>query len=135
MIKIKSISLGFACSLLVSTSAFAGLPTIDFGNIAGTVGIVTQGSTSIQQGISIITNGADLNSIIGDSAGSLMKFLPGGLGGEGGDGQSLKDALKRINDGVSSFNKVQEEIKGKKEEYQALMDSVASKKGKIFRSL
>ena len=128
MIKIKSISLGFACSLLVSTSAFAGLPTIDFGNIAGTVGIVTQGSTSIQQGISIITNGADLNSIIGDSAGSLMKFLPGGLGGEGGDGQSLKDALKRINDGVSSFNKVQEEIKGKKEEYQALMDSVGIKK-------
>ena len=130
MIKIKSISLGFACSLLVSTSAFAGLPTVDFGNIAGTVGIVTHGSTGIQQGVSIITNGAELNSIIGDSAGSLMKFLPGGLGGEGGDDQSLKDALKRINDGVSSFNKVQEEMKGKKEEYQALMDSVASKKGK-----
>lgn len=128
MIKIKSISLGFACSLLVSTSAFAGLPTVDFGNIAGTVGIVTHGSTGIQQGVSIITNGAELNSIIGDSAGSLMKFLPGGLGGEGGDDQSLKDALKRINDGVSSFNKVQEGLKKDREEYQALMDTVNAKK-------
>lgn len=130
MIKIKSISLGFACALSVSTSAFAGLPTVDFGNIAGTVGIVTQGSTSIQQGISIITNGADLNSIIGDSAGSLMKFLPGGLGGEGGDDQSLKDAFKRINDGVSSFNKVQEGLKKDREGYQALLDAIDDKKKK-----
>ena len=127
MIKIKSISLGFSCALLVSTSAFAGLPTIDFGNIAGTVGIVTQGSTSIQQGIGIITNGADLNSIIGDSAGSLGKFLGGALGGGDKDKMSFQDALKRINDGVSSFNKVKEDIKQKKEEYQALMDKVGAK--------
>lgn len=132
MIKIKSISLGFACSLLVSTSAFAGLPTVDFGNIAGTVGIVTQGSTSIQQGISVITNGADLNSIIGDSAGSLGKFLKGAMDAMGGDGEgglSFQDALKRINDGVSSFNKAKEEVKKKKEEYQALMDTVSTKRG------
>ena len=54
MIKIKSISLGFVCSVLAVSTALAGLPTIDAGNIAGTVGIVTQGSTSIQQGIGII---------------------------------------------------------------------------------
>ncbi|MBQ8785168.1 MAG: hypothetical protein IJZ59_03890 [Alphaproteobacteria bacterium] len=128
MIKIKSISLGFVCSVLAVSTALAGLPTIDAGNIAGTVGIVTQGSTSIQQGIGIITNGADLNSIIGDSAGSLGKFLPGGLGGGDKDGLSFQDALKRINEGVSAFNKAQEDVKKKKEEYQALMDAVNPKK-------
>ena len=59
IMKVKSLLLALVMPILFSTSAFAGLPTVDFGNIAGTVGIVTQGSTSIQQGIKIITNGGE----------------------------------------------------------------------------
>ena len=106
---------------------------MDAGNIAGTVGIVAQGQTGIQQGIETIANGSNLNAIVGDSAGTLAKFT----GKLGIDPEKAKKALetaqnaqKRISEGMETYNKYQGEIAKRQEEYQALMDMVNSKVGK-----
>ena len=135
MIKNKYFYMVLACVATVvgAFPAFAGLPTMDAGNIAGTVGIVAQGQTGIQQGIETIANGSNLNAIVGDSAGTLAKFT----GKLGIDPEKAKKALetaqnaqKRISEGMETYNKYQGEIAKRQEEYQALMDMVNSKVGK-----
>lgn len=135
MIKNKYFYMVWACVATVvgAFPAFAGLPTMDAGNIAGTVGIVAQGQTGIQQGIETIANGSNLNAIVGDSAGTLAKFT----GKLGIDPEKAKKALetaqnaqKRISEGMETYNKYQGEIAKRQEEYQALMDMVNSKVGK-----
>lgn len=135
MIKNKYFYMVLACVATVvgAFPAFAGLPTMDAGNIAGTVGIVAQGQTGIQQGIETIANGSNLNAIVGDSAGTLSKFT----GKLGIDPEKAKKALetaqnaqKRISEGMETYNKYQGEIAKRQEEYQALMDMVNSKVGK-----
>lgn len=134
MIKNKYFYMVWACVATVvgAFPAFAGLPTMDAGNIAGTIGIVAQGQTGIQQGIETIANGSNLNAIVGDSAGTLSKFT----GKLGIDPEKAKKALetaqnaqKRISEGMETYNKYQGEIAKRKEEYQALMDMVNSKIG------
>lgn len=135
MIKNKYFYMVLACVATVvgAFPAFAGLPTMDAGNIAGTIGIVAQGQTGIQQGIETIANGSNLNAIVGDSAGTLSKFT----GKLGIDPEKAKKALetaqnaqKRISEGMETYNKYQGEIAKRQEEYQALMDMVNSKVGK-----
>lgn len=135
MIKNKYFYMVLACVATVvgAFPAFAGLPTMDAGNIAGTVGIVAQGQTGIQQGIETIANGSNLNAIVGDSAGTLAKFT----GKLGIDPEKAKKALetaqnaqRRISEGMETYNKYQGEIAKRQEEYQALMDMVNSKVGK-----
>lgn len=134
MIKNKYFYMVLACVATVvgAFPAFAGLPTMDAGNIAGTIGIVAQGQTGIQQGIETIANGSNLNAIVGDSAGTLSKFT----GKLGIDPEKAKKALetaqnaqKRISEGMETYNKYQGEIAKRQEEYQALMDMVNSKIG------
>lgn len=129
MIKNRFIRVVLACAVVGASPAFAGLPTIDAGNIAGTIGIVTQGATGIQQGIETIANGSNLNSIIGDAAGTLAKFnekygddIKKGI-------QAAQDAQKRISEGVEAYNKYQGEIAARKAEYDALMETVSSYTG------
>ncbi len=131
MKKNKSIRVALACAAFITGAfpAFAGLPTIDAGNIAGTIGIVTQGATGIQQGIETIANGSNLNSIIGDAAGTLARFnekygadLEKGI-------KAAQDAQKRITEGVDAYNKYQSEIAARKAEYDALMETVSSYTG------
>lgn len=131
MIKNRSIRVVLACAVAAAgaSPAFAGLPTIDAGNIAGTIGIVTQGATGIQQGIETIANGSNLNSIIGDAAGTLAKFnekygddIKNGI-------KAAEDAQKRLTEGVEAYNKYQGEIAARKAEYDALMETVSSYTG------
>lgn len=131
MIKNKSVCAVLACAAVTvgAFPAFAGLPTIDAGNIAGTIGIVTQGATGIQQGIETIANGSNLNAIIGDAAGTLAKFnekygddIQKGI-------KAAQDAQKRISEGLETYNKYQSEIAARKAEYDALMETVSGYTG------
>lgn len=131
MIKNRSIRVVLACAVAAAgaSSAFAGLPTMDPGNIAGTIGIVTQGATGIQQGIETIANGSNLNSIIGDAAGTLAKFNEK-YGDDIEKGRkAAEDTQKRLTEGVETYNKYQGEIAARKAEYDALMETVSSYTG------
>lgn len=131
MLKSKSICMVLACSFVTvcAFSASAGLPTMDPGNIAGTIGIVSEGAQGLAQGVKNIANGSMLNAVLGDSAGSLMKFVKNASSEIQKGVKAAQDAQKRISDGVNTYNKYKNEIESRKAEYQAMLDTVKSKVG------
>ena len=105
-------------------TAQAQLPTVDFGNLAGTIGIVTQGITNVQQGIEVITNGSNLNAIIGDAVGTISKFASTIKGYVQDVQQAIEKAKQRIEEGKELYNKYKGEIEERKAKYQALLASI-----------
>lgn len=105
-------------------TAQAQLPTVDFGNLAGTIGIVTQGITNVQQGIEVITNGSNLNAIIGDAVGTISKFASTVKGYVQDAQQAIEKAKQRIAEGKELYNKYKNEIEDRKAKYQQLLASI-----------
>lgn len=104
--------------------AKAQIPTTDFGNLAGTIGIVTQGITNVQQGVDSIKNASKFLAVVGDSVGTITKFADK-IKGYVGDAQAaIEKAKKRISEGMELYNKYKGEIEDRKAKYQALLASV-----------
>ncbi len=128
MVNIKRIGtgiLGAGAGLLVVMEAQAGLPTFDAANIAGTIGIVKNGSENIK-GIGDITNKVgELNTIVGDAAASVSKFQAD-YGDEINKGIELaKKAMARKAEAEAAKAAHDAEVQAQKEAYQAAMDTVA----------
>lgn len=125
MTKRSGITVIIGTWLLFNThTAQAQLPTVDFGNLAGTIGIVTQGITNVQQGIEVITNGSNLNAIIGDAVGTISKFASTIKGYVQDAQQAIEKAKQRIAEGKELYNKYKNEIEERKNKYQQLLASI-----------
>ena len=108
--------------------AKAQLPTVDFGNLAGTIGIVTQGITNVQQGIDSIKNASNFLSVVGDAVGTISKFASK-IKGYVQDAQAaIEKAKQRISEGVELYNKYKGEIEDRKAKYQELLASIPNYK-------
>ena len=125
MTKKSGITVIIGTWLLFNThTAQAQLPTVDFGNLAGTIGIVTQGITNVQQGIEVITNGSNLNAIIGDAVGTISKFASTIKGYVQDVQDAIEKAKQRIAEGQELYNKYKNEIEERKAKYQQLLASI-----------
>ena len=125
MTKKSSIAIIIGMLMLFNNhSAKAQLPTVDFGNIAGTIGIVTQGITNVKQGLEVITNGSNLNAIIGDAVGTISKFASTIKGYVQDAQQAIEKAKQRIAEGKELYEKYKNEIEERKAKYQALLQSI-----------
>ncbi|MBO7556302.1 MAG: hypothetical protein J6T72_02765 [Alphaproteobacteria bacterium] len=122
----KGIITIIVCAMFVFNAnvAKAQIPTVDFGNIAGTIGIVTQGITNVQQGIDSIKNASKFLAIVGDSVGTITKFADK-IKGYVADAQAaIEKAKQRISEGMELYNKYKGEIEDRKAKYQALLASI-----------
>ena len=129
MKNIKFITMVSACAAILMTSSPAkALITMDPGNIAGTIGIVINGATGVMQSVEIITNGSLLNSVIGDAAGTLRKFVDTFGANVQKALQMAQEAQARIQEGQAQYNKYKSEIEARKARYQALLDQLNIKK-------
>lgn len=125
MTKKSGIAVIIGTWLLFNTNtAQAQLPTVDFGNLAGTIGIVTQGITSVQQGIQVITNASKAIAIIGDAVGTISKFASTIKGYVQDVQQTIERAKQRIEEGRNLYNKYKDEIEARKAKYQELLESI-----------
>lgn len=120
--------LACAAMLGIVTPASA-LVTMDPGNIAGTVSIVSDGATEIEQAKQTITNGTNLNAIVGDHAGTFAKFKKKYGKNLEDAKKALADGKKRLAEGTELYNKAQAKKAEAQAKYQELMDKYQGSSG------
>ena len=132
MVDIKRIGVGVVVTgtfVFASVNAWAGLPTLDAGNLAGTVSIVKNGAENLQ-GIGNITNKVgELNTIVGDAAASVSKFKEQ-YGDKIQEGvEAAQKAMERAEEAKTALAEYEQEVAAKKEAYQTIMDATAAQSG------
>ena len=132
MVDIKRIGVGVVVTgtfVFASVNAWAGLPTLDAGNLAGTVSIVKNGAENLQ-GIGNITNKVgELNTIVGDAAASVSKFKEQ-YGDKIQEGvEAAQKAMERAEEAKTALSEYEQEVAAKKEAYQTIMDATAAQSG------
>ena len=132
MVDIKRIGVGVVVTgtfVFASVNAWAGLPTLDAGNLAGTVSIVKNGAENLQ-GIGNITNKVgELNTIVGDAAASVSKFKEQ-YGDKIQEGvEAAQKAMERAEEAKTALAEYEQEVAAKKEAYQTIMDAKAAQSG------
>ena len=132
MVDIKRIGVGVVVTgtfVFASVNAWAGLPTLDAGNLAGTVSIVKNGAENLQ-GIGNITNKVgELNTIVGDAAASVSKFKEQ-YGDKIQEGvEAAQKAMERAEEAKTALAEYEQEVAAKKEAYQTSMDATAAQSG------
>ena len=129
MINKKRWGVGVFCiCLFVVVNAYAGLPTLDVGNVAASGSIVKNGSENIGIIGKITGKVGELNTIVGDGAASIAKF-------QADYGESIQSAieagkkgLKRAQEMKAALEEHRAEIQEQKDAYQAAIDSLESQK-------
>lgn len=126
MVKMKYVGAAVLLSAVTLASYGAeAIPTFDSADIAGTTSIVKSGTENLK-GIKGITGKVgQLNSIVGDAAGTLSRFQE-----EHGDDiqKAMEEAKKlkaRKEKSKEEYDEHEEEVAERKATYQMLMDQVA----------
>lgn len=130
MVKMKYVGAAVLLSAITLASYGAkAIPTFDSADIAGTTSIVKSGAENLK-GIKGITGKVgQLNSIVGDAAGTLSRFQE-----EHGDDiqKAMEEAKKlkaRKEKSKEEYDEHEEEVAERKATYQMLMDQVAEGDG------
>lgn len=127
MVNVKRLCVAvFAFGVMITTNAYAGLPTLDAGNMAASASIVKNGSENISFIDKINGKVSELNTIVGDGAASIAKFKAD-YGDDIQAGIEMgKKALARAQEAKAALEEHQAEVQEQKDAYQAAMDSLQS---------
>ena len=111
-------------NFVLAVNAYAGLPTLDVGNVTSSIGIVKNGGENIGLIGQISGKVGELNTIVGDGAASIAKFQS-----EYGENiqaavEAGQKAMQRAEEAKTALDEHTAELKEQKELYQAAIDSL-----------
>ena len=128
MVNMKRMGVGVLAAgafFLSSSEVWAGLPTMDPGNIANSAGIVKNGAENIKAVGDVTGEAGKLNSIIGDAAGSFSKLKDQVSGVTDELAKVKEEATKRYEEAEKFVADSKETIQQAKDTYSMAMDIVS----------
>lgn len=124
MVNIKKVGIIAGGVFFISINAYAGMPTVDAGNISGTISIVKNGMDNIKSVGDITGKVGELNTIVGDAAASISKFKEQASEVFNQASEAAQKAMARVEEAQSKLNEFKEEIEEQKQAFQEAVDTV-----------